>query len=180
MTKISFAVSAVVVFIFICCYGTDSKVASSSSTKAQKNMEVDDAISKAFKTNNASMLDSLIAPDFVDHSDMGDRKGIDSLKSMLNMLHTQFKDMKMDRKRQWADDDYVADWIRYTGTNATAMMGMPAGPYDMNGMEITKYSDGKAVEHWFMYDAQTVGQWMMNMGNGSNKMKGDSTKTKSK
>ena len=27
-------------------------------------------------------------------------------------------------------------------------MGMAAGPYDTHMMEITKFRDGKAVEHW--------------------------------
>ena len=180
MTKFSFAVCAVVVFIFISCNGSDTKVASAASnSKAQKNMEVDDAISKAFETNNASMLDSLLSPDFIDHTGMGDRKGIDSVKSMLKMMYSQFKDMKMDRKRQWADDDYVVDWVRYTGTNSTPMMGMPAGPYDFKGIELSRFSNAKAVEHWFFWDDQTMAEMMKNM-NGADKMKNDSTKTKSK
>jgi predicted ester cyclase len=182
MRKILFAAPAALLFTFISCNnGADTKIASANtSSKTQKNMEVDDAISKAFETGNANMLDSLISPDFVDHSDMGDKKGIDSLKSMLNMIHAQFKDMKMDRKRQWADDDYVADWVRYTGTNPTAMDGMPAGPYDMKGMELSRFSNGKVAEHWFFYDAQTVAEWMKNMNTGAGKMKEDKSKMKSK
>jgi predicted ester cyclase len=124
-------------------------------------------------------LDSLISSDFVDHSDMGDKKGVDSLKSMLNMIHTQFKDMKIDVKRQWADDEYVVDWVRYTGNNPTAMMGMPAGPYDIKGMEVTRFSNGKAVEHWFFDDSQMVAEWMKGMQGMGNNMS-DSTKMKSK
>jgi len=185
MRKIVFTAPAVLFFIFVSCNNSgDTKIASSSnSSQTQKNIDADNAISKAFETGDASKLDSFVSVDFVDHTDMGDHKGLDSLKSMLNMIHTQFKDMKMETKRQWADDDYVADWVHYTGTNPTPMMGMPAGPYDIKGMELSRYSDGKAVEHWFFYDSQTMAEWMKNMqgGNmGEGKMMGDSSKMKSK
>ena len=183
MRKIFF--TAFAVSFFVSCNNTNTKVASANmSSQAQKNIEVDNMISDAFKTGDAGKLDSLVSPDFIDHTDMGDKKGVDSLKSMLAMMHSQFKDMKMETKRQWADDDYVVDWVRYTGTNPTAMMGMPAGPYDIKGMEVARFSNGKAVEHWFFYDGQTVADWMKNMQGGNmgdkEKMMGDSSKMKSK
>ena len=157
-----------IAFCFIvissCNSGPDTKVASATvSTQAQKNIDADKMISQAFETGDPSKLDSAVSADFVDHTDMGDKKGIDSLKSGVNMVHTQFKDMKMEMKRQWADDEYVVDWVRYTGTNPTPMMGMPAGPYDIKGMEITRFANAKAVEHWFCYEGQTVAQWMKGM-----------------
>ena len=163
-----------------CNSGPDTKVASATmSTQAQKNIDADKMISEAFRTGDASKLDSAVSPDFVDHTDMGDKKGIDSLKSGLNMVHTQFKDMKMDLRRQWADDDYVVDWVRYTGTSPTAMMGMHAGPYDIKGMEVSRFANGKAVEHWFFYDGQTVAGWMKGMqGMGADTMEKDKTKKK--
>jgi predicted ester cyclase len=163
-----------------CNSGPDTKVASATmSTQAQKNVDADKMITEAFKTGDANKLDSAVSTDFVDHTDMGDKKGIDSLKNGVNMVHNQFKDMKMELKRQWADDDYVVDWVRYTGTNPTPMMGMPAGPYDIKGMEVSRFSNGKAVEHWFFYDNQMVMGWMKGMqGMGANMM--DSTKKKNK
>jgi hypothetical protein len=169
MRKILFIVCTVVLtFVFISC-NSDTKVASASnSAQAQKNIDADNRISDAFKSGDASKLDSVISSDFVDHTDMGDHKGVDSVKSMVNTIHTQFKDMKIELKKQWADDDYVTDWVRYTGTNPNPGMGMPAGPYDIKGMEVTRFSNGKAVEHWFFYDSQTVADWMKNMQGGMN------------
>jgi len=182
MRKISLAAFAGLFFALTSCNNSaETKVASAAnSSQAQKNIKADETIMDAFKTGDASKLDSVISPDFVDHTDMGDHKGIDSLKSMLNMIHSQFKDMKIETKRQWADDDYVVDWVRYTGTNPTAMMGMPAGPYDIKGIEVSRFSDGKAIEHWFFYDAQTVADWMKNMQGGNMSEGKDSSKMKSK
>ena len=38
--------------------------------------------------------------------------------------------------------------MRWTGTTTVAMDGMPAGPVDMNGVEVVRFKGGKAVEHW--------------------------------
>jgi predicted ester cyclase len=156
---------AFALFAFASCNtSADNKVAApSTSSQAQKNIDADKIISEAFESGDAGKLDGVVASDFVDHTDMGDKKGIDSLKSGLNMIHSQFKDMKMELKRQWADDEYVVDWTRYTGTNPTAMMGMPAGPFDIKGMEVTRFTNGKAVEHWFFDDSQMVADWMKGM-----------------
>jgi len=186
MRKIFFTgFTGVFLFVFVSC-NNDTKVASANlSSQAQKNIQADSIIGEAFKTGDAAKLDSVVSSDFVDHTDMGDKKGVDSLKSMVNMVHTQFKDMKMEVKRQWADDDYVVDWVRYTGNNPTPVMGMPAGPYDIKGMEVTRFSDGKAVEHWFCMDSQTMAEMMKNMQgasgmNDKGKMMADSSKMKSK
>jgi len=179
MRKILLPACAAALISLFSCNTTDNKMASAStSSQARKNIDADSIISDAFRTGDASKLDAVVSPDFVDHTDMGDKKGIDSLKKGLNMVHTQFKDMKMEMKRQWADDDYVVDWVRYTGTNPTPMMGMPAGPYDIKGMEVSRFSDGKAVEHWFFYDGQLVAEWMKGMEGMSSKT--DDTKTKKK
>lgn len=156
---------AFALFAFASCNtSADNKVAApSTSSQAQKNIDADKIISEAFESGDAGKLDGVVASDFVDHTDMGDKKGIDSLKRELNMIHSQFKDMKMELKRQWADDEYVVDWTRYTGTNPTAMMGMPAGPFDIKGMEVTRFTNGKAVEHWFFDDSQMVADWMKGM-----------------
>jgi predicted ester cyclase len=156
---------AFALFAFASCNtSADNKMAAAStSSQAQKNIDADKIISEAFESGDAGKLDGVVASDFVDHTDMGDKKGIDSLKRELNMIHSQFKDMKMEQKRQWADDEYVVDWTRYTGTNPTAMMGMPAGPFDIKGMEVTRFTNGKAVEHWFFDDSQMVADWMKGM-----------------
>jgi hypothetical protein len=56
-------------------------------------------------------------------------------------------------------------------------MGMPAGPYDIKGIELSRFSNGKAVEHWSFYDSQNVAEWMKNMSSG---MMPDNSKKKSK
>ncbi|CAN5267852.1 hypothetical protein BH11BAC5_BH11BAC5_28100 [soil metagenome] len=116
------------------------------NSMVEKNLAASHIVNKAFETGDASAIDNAIAGDFVDHTDQGD-KNRDSLKTMIVMMHKEFPDMKMEMIREMADDDYVFSLMRYTGTS-NGQMGMPKGPYDMKTMEVVKFKDGKAVEHW--------------------------------
>ena len=119
-----------------------------------KNLAASRAISKAFETGDIKGLDSVVADNFVDHTDMGDKVGRDSLKAMVTMIHSTFKDMKMETLGEVADGDYVYTRMRFTGTGDGKMM--PAQPYDMHVIETAKFKDGKAVEHWEFMDIQSV------------------------
>jgi hypothetical protein len=39
-------------------------------------------------------------------------------------------------------------------------MGMPTGPFDMDAIELSKYKDGKAVEHWGFMEMQDMMKMM--------------------
>jgi hypothetical protein len=145
----------------ICCIGcTNDTATMTSSDKQQTNLEAARKVAKAFETGDVSLIDSVVADDFVDHTDRGDKVGRDSLKAMVNMIRTSVKDMKMETIRELADDEYTFQWMRYMGIS-DGTMGMPAGPVDMHGMEITKFRSGKAVEHWAYMD---VAEMMKMMG----------------
>lgn len=116
------------------------------SDEEQKNLEASRTITKAFETGDVSMIDSVVASDFVDHTEKGDLNR-DSLKAMVKMVRQHFPDMKTEVIRELADDDYVFTQIRYSGTSQ-GQMGMPVGPYDMHVIEVARFKDGKAVEHW--------------------------------
>ena len=134
--------------------GTSEKM---DNTDQQKNLAANDVVTKAFETGDASGLDSVISDDFIDHTDRGDKKGRDSLKAMVNFVHANFKDMKMEKIRDAADGDYVYSWMTYSGTS-DGNMGMPKGPYKMSVIELSKFKDGKAVEHWSFMDMPGYGE----------------------
>jgi predicted SnoaL-like aldol condensation-catalyzing enzyme len=145
------------------CTSCNQNETTAANDKEQQNLEAARKVAKAFETGEVSAIDSVVADDFLDHTDRGDKRGRDSLKAMINFVRTNFKDTKMETLREVADEDYTYQWMRYTGTS-DGTMGMPAGPYDMHAMEITKFRDGKAVEHWAYVDAAEM---MKMMGGGS-------------
>ncbi|MFL5787826.1 MAG: ester cyclase [Flavisolibacter sp.] len=132
--------------IFSLCSCNSSNNSSSSSSESQKNLDASRVINNAFLTGDTSKIDNVVAADFVDHSDHGDVPGRDSLKKMIVTMHTQFKDMKMEVMHDAADSSQVFTQIHYTGTGDGVMM--PPGAFDMHGIEVTRFKDGKAVEHW--------------------------------
>ena len=164
----------------ICCIGCNDGTVTKSNDQEQQNLESARKVAKAFETGDVSGIDSVIADDFVDHTDRGDKIGRDSLKAMVNMVHTNFKDMKMETISEVADKDYTYQWMHYSGTSDGTMMAK--GPFDMHAMEITKFRDGKAVEHWAYMDAAEMMK-MMGAGQGmpsadTTKMKMDTSKSK--
>lgn len=147
MKKIFLSLTAGLVFIVISCNDKTARTSTGLSTQAQKNLDASRVISNAFGTGDISGIDSVVASDFVDHTaDRGD-VGRDSLKAMIVMVNREFPDSKMEVLREFADDDYVFSQMRFSGTSNGAM-GMPVGPYDMRAIQVTKFKEGKAVEHW--------------------------------
>ena len=156
---------------------TTTTTAGDNDNKAmeEKNLAASNVVMKAFQTGDVSGIDSVIADDFVDHTDMGDKKGKDSVKAMVHFVHTNFPDMKFDKVRDVTDGDFVYQWVTYTGTS-DGSMEMPKGPYKMNSIEVSKFKDGKAVEHWAFVDMQDMAKMMPPPPPEMNKM--DSSKMK--
>ena len=175
MKKIFFAALAA---CFICLSCSNNGTSNKGNGMREKNLASSDAVSKAFETGDVSKIDGAVSPDFVDHTDQGDKKGPDSLKAGITMMHSMFKDMKMEKVKELADDEYVFSWMHYSGTSDGAM-GMPKGPFSMNAVEVVKFKDGKATEHWSFGNMQEMMKMMaphQDMGNNMNKP--DSGKTK--
>jgi predicted SnoaL-like aldol condensation-catalyzing enzyme len=180
MRKIQFAFFSGLICFCISCNDAATVDNDSKDSPTQKNLEANRAVSKAFETGNVSSLDSVVADDFVDHTDRGDIRGRDSLKAMVAMVHRTNKDMKMEILREVADDEYVFSWMRFSGTHDGSMM--PAGPYDMTAIEVSKFNNGKVVEHWEFMEPREMMKMMPQTpgaeGKKDNKSNVDSVKSK--
>ena len=152
---------AVAGLLGFCTSCSDAPLAPADDNKAmeQKNLAASDVVMKAFQTGDPTGLDSVIADDFVDHGERGDTKGVDTLKSMVKFVHTTFPDMKFEKVRDVVDSDYVYSWISSSGTG-DGTMGLPKGPYKMSTIEISRFIDGKAVEHWTFMDMRDMVKMM--------------------
>ena len=181
MKKILFVASAGLLCLFISC--NDSSTTASSETKdnslVQKNLDASHIVSKAFETGDPSQIDSVVAADFVDHNEHGGTGNRDSLKAMIIAMHKEDPNGKMDIVKELADDDYVFSLMHFTGTS-NGSMGMPAGPYDMHAIQVVRFKDGKAVEHWSYMQPSEMMKMMAPQGKMDNKMNADSSKMKKK
>lgn len=157
MKQVFFAAFAGLICICTSCDSNKPVTADNGNQEMeQKNLAAFETVGKAFETGDVSGIDSTVADDFIDHTDKGDVKGKDSLKSMITHMHTSFPDMKTTTKNTAASGDYVYGWMSYSGTS-DGSMGMPKGPYDMTAIELVKFNNGKATEHWsFMQPADMM------------------------
>jgi predicted SnoaL-like aldol condensation-catalyzing enzyme len=166
MTKILSTIATGLLFFLI---GFNNNVsvaqegAASQSAAVKKNLEASHVIANAFATGDISKIDNVVASDFVDHSERGDM-GRDSLKAMITTMHQMDPNGKMETIREIADDNYVYSLMHFSG-NSNGSMG-PKGPYDMTAMEVVRYKDGKAVEHWTYMEPREM---MKMMGQGEKK-----------
>jgi predicted SnoaL-like aldol condensation-catalyzing enzyme len=164
MKKYLLAVSSCVFLFCMSCNnkaGDDKMGDGKMSYQAEKNIAASHVVSDAFQSGDISKIDSVVASDFVDHTERGDM-GRDSLKAMITAMHATNKDMKMEIIKDLADDEYVFSWMRFKGTS-DGSMGMPAGPYDMRSIEVVRFKDGKAVEHWGFMEPREMMKWMQQM-----------------
>ena len=160
MKKLFFILSAAASFLLPACNDKDSANGGMSEA-ARKNLDAFHTVSNAFETGDISRIDSVVASDFVDHTPKGDTNR-DSLKAMITMMKNAGT-MKTEIKKEFADDEYVIGWLHWTGTSNGSMPDMPAGPFDMSGIEVVRFKDGKAVEHWAFMDAREMMKMMSSM-----------------
>jgi hypothetical protein len=138
-----------------------SKKEGGMSDTAKKNLESARKIANAFQTGDPSVVDSVVAEDFVDHGPKGDTNR-DTLKSMISM--TKGMNVKMEMLNEQADDQYVYQWMRFSGNNDGKMMEMPAGPFEFTEIQLVRYKDGKAVEHWAFMEPREMMKMMPPQG----------------
>lgn len=142
-------------FTFTCfCISCDSDHDEGLSDKAEKNLAAQHGVIKCFDTKDFSKIGDYIAEDFIEHAGQnGEVKGLANAKAEFENMVKTLTDNKSETILELANDDYVMSWIRFTGTLAMDNMGMKAGDkYDMKSMELSKFRDGKAVEHWVFMD----------------------------
>lgn len=177
MKKILFIISAGLVCFLMSCSNEKGSETTGESATAKKNLDACNAINKAIETGDVSQLGDYIASDGVDHSgEKGEVKGLDSIKAELQGLHSMYSNMSFDVAKELADDEYVFQWTKFSGTCTVASMGMPAGSkIESSSVHVTKFKDGKATDHWQFIEMADMMKMMGGEQKGMESMKMDST-----
>lgn len=154
------AFAAFICFLFSCKNNSANETGNGQSN-ASMYKEANAKIYKAIETGDVSALDSILATDAIDHGDPSghDVVGKDSIKASLAQVHNMFSNIKFEVMNSATDNDVTLERVRMTGTCNMDMpeMGMMKGKnIDMTSVEVTKYKDGKAYEHWTFLDQQDV------------------------
>ena len=136
-----------------------------SDPRSQKNIEAWHAVSMAFSTGNTGALDSVIAEDYIDHTPRGDYIGRDSVKANVARTHAHVKDIKMVTIRELVDEEYGFFWMHFTGKRIGAG-SVNAGLFDFTAIQVVRFNNGKAVEHWEYTEMKELMKMMQQRGSG--------------
>jgi predicted ester cyclase len=111
---------------------------------------------EVFNRGNMSLIDELIAPDFVEHEEPppGMPAGREGVKQLATMLHSAFPDITASIDDIIAEGDKVVARSTWSGTHKGEFMGIaPTGKSVSFGVfDIVRIAGGKFVEHWGMMD----------------------------
>ena len=105
---------------------------------------------RVYNQGDVAFLDQLTAPNFVSH-DRGnpthDREGV---KQIVRAIKSAFPDVQFRAEDVLAEGDRVAARFTMKGTQRGEFMGVPATnkPIVVTGIDIVRFENGKAVEHW--------------------------------
>lgn len=153
MKKLTFATATVLLCLIFSCKNNNS------ANNASQYKEANSKIYKAIETGDVSDLDSILADDAIDHGAPSGEEvtGRDSIKASLAQVHNMFSNLKLEVLNSATDNDVIMERVRMTGTSNVDMPGMPpkGTKIDMTTVEVTKWKDGKAYEHWTFTDQRT-------------------------
>lgn len=167
-------------FLFFCISCKNSSTASynvKENSLAQKNLDAWHVVRMAFANGTPNAIDTVIADDYIDHKSSGDVVGRDSVKANITRTHSNFKDLKMELIKELADNDFGFFWMHFAGSSIGTPT-VPAGSSDMHTIEVVKFQNGKAAEHWQYRDINEMMKMMEAGRNNNNKMAQDTTRIK--
>ena len=112
-------------------------------------------LEEVMNRGNVAVIDEVSSPSFVDHSaPPGVPAGNDGFKAFVTMFRTAFPDLHYTIDDEILEGDRVVQRVTARGTMKGDFQGMPASGKTATWSEIhiTRFENGKAVEHWGVVD----------------------------
>jgi len=107
------------------------------------------------------MMDQLCATNFIEHEvTPGFEPNLEGVKKMFKAYLAAFPDLKFEVNMMLAKGDKVVSYITMSGTQKGPFMDMPASgkKFNTKAIDIIRFKDGKAVEHWGVTDSMAMMQ----------------------
>jgi len=111
-------------------------------------------LKEAFGDGDLSVIDELVAHDFIEHQDPVQGIGPEAVKERVLGLHQSLSEMRFDIEALIAGEDTVWTRSRVTARNSRSFTGWPATGtvIEIDVIDVIRFSAGKAVEHWGVAD----------------------------
>ena len=108
---------------------------------------------EGFNKGDLAVIDELVSPDFQEHQN-GQQSGPEGLKALIQQLRGWFSDFTLTAEDIVQSGDTVWGRMKARGTNSGSIMGRPptGRKFEIDVIDIGRFSDGKMVEHWGVPD----------------------------
>lgn len=131
-------------------------------SKEQNKALLSRMIEEVFNQGKISLLDDFLAPGFVEHEELppGIPSGREGVKQLFSLFRSAFPDLKVKIDDTIADGDKVVIRCTWSGTHKGEFMGIPptGKSVSFGVIDIVRFADGKAVEHWGQMDSMRMMQ----------------------
>ena len=124
---------------------------------SEENKDLVRRFGEAMNSRRHDLLDEIVAPDFVRHCQATPEVAVKSLEQFKEFLRQDaavFPDSTQTLKHMLAEDDMVAVWVTYEGTQRGQM-----GPFPPSGRRMAvdfgaflRVENGKIAEMWVTWD----------------------------
>ena len=107
---------------------------------------------------NVDVADELFVTNYVNHTiPPGQPQGLEGQKQFIATFRTAFPDVQFTIEDMIAEGDKMVGRVTFRGTHTGELMGIhPTGKkVTVEGIDIIRFADGKAVENW--YSGDTLG-----------------------
>ncbi len=124
----------------------------SSNDKVEKIRQL---LTKVFSQGDYSVLDELVAPDYIEHQNGSQGIGPEAVRRTAAGLRASFPDLHLEIQGAIADEDTV--WVRVQGkgTDTGGVAGRPPSGrrIEVDVIDIVRFrDDGLMSEHWGVAD----------------------------
>ena len=111
-------------------------------------------LEEIWNNGNLTVVDEIIAEDFIFHRPVGDLKGPGALKQYVGAFHKAFPDIHFTLDNQIAEQDEIVTVWTMTGTHKDEIMGITATNKSirLSGVSITRCAGGKVTENTTYWD----------------------------
>jgi steroid delta-isomerase-like uncharacterized protein len=122
---------------------------------SEQNKEIVRQFVNAWDAGDTDSFGDYLATDVVDHQAFpGQAPGIAGIVEIASMMQKAFPGATNEIHNLIAEGDLVSGVSTLRGTHEGDFMGMPATgkPFTVTAIDITRFADGKMVEHWGLID----------------------------
>ena len=115
-------------------------------------------LEEVWNAGNLDVVDELIAPDYVNHTDPGQPPGPEGVKPLVTQFRSAFPDVHNAIEDVVAEEDRVAVRVTLVGTHTGEWTGRPptGSAFSVEGMRLYRLTGGKIAEMWSATDSLTM------------------------